>query len=87
MSIQEQSNTVTVKYLASLIEKLDKSSETLVFAATDSTLTVAAVWDILNPEVIMPANTICAINFQYATLESQVQAGDELAFFPPVTGG
>lgn len=76
---------ITVKYLASLGETLGKQSETL--AATGEVVSVAAVWAQLNPTIKMPANTVCAINFHYATCESLVKSGDELAFFPPVTGG
>jgi len=30
---------------------------------------------------------LCAINQDMAELEDSVKAGDEVAFFPPVTGG
>ena len=29
----------------------------------------------------------CAVNQDYAQLDAPVRAGDEIAFFPPVTGG
>ena len=29
----------------------------------------------------------CAVNQDFATAEAEVTAGDEVAFFPPVTGG
>jgi molybdopterin synthase sulfur carrier subunit len=35
----------------------------------------------------MPPNTLVAINQEYATPEQPVRDGDEVAFFPPVTGG
>lgn len=75
---------IKIKYLASLSEKLGKTDETLT---TDSEHTVAHIWAQLNPDTPLPANTICAINFDYATLDSVVPNGSELAFFPPVTGG
>lgn len=75
---------VTVKYLASLAEKLGKHSEQL---AIERPVTVAQVWQALNPEISMPANTICAINFEYAKPDTVVVDSSELAFFPPVTGG
>ena len=31
--------------------------------------------------------TLCAINQEMSDFKARVQAGDELAFFPPVTGG
>lgn len=32
-------------------------------------------------------NLLCAVNQAMATMESTVTTGDEVAFFPPVTGG
>ena len=33
------------------------------------------------------ATVRCAINQDFATPEAAIRAGDEIAFFPPVTGG
>lgn len=33
------------------------------------------------------SDLLCAVNQQLAPLATRVQDGDELAFFPPVTGG
>lgn len=76
---------IIVKYLASLADKLGKNSDS--FSAEVDDTTVAQIWAQLNPDTPMPANTICAINFDYATPDSVVADGSELAFFPPVTGG
>ena len=35
----------------------------------------------------MPDNVLAAVNMVYAGLDAVVQDGDEVAFFPPVTGG
>lgn len=75
---------ITVKYLASLADELNKSSETL--SASDN-LRVIDVWQQLNPQTPIKANTVCAVDFAYAQLEDTVSAGAEVAFFPPVTGG
>lgn len=32
-------------------------------------------------------NLLIAVNQEYATLNTNVSSGDEVAFFPPVTGG
>jgi molybdopterin synthase sulfur carrier subunit len=32
-------------------------------------------------------NVLCAVNQQFADDDSPIEAGDEVAFFPPVTGG
>jgi len=34
-----------------------------------------------------PANLLMAVNQEYVSLDTPVKAGDEVAFFPPVTGG
>ena len=34
-----------------------------------------------------PSAVRCAVNMDYARNEDPVAAGDEIAFFPPVTGG
>ncbi|MBT3330070.1 MAG: molybdopterin converting factor subunit 1 [Rhodospirillaceae bacterium] len=34
-----------------------------------------------------PAIVRCAINQDYAKADAPISAGDEVAFFPPVTGG
>jgi molybdopterin synthase sulfur carrier subunit len=35
----------------------------------------------------LPPNTLAAVNMEYAELTQSVRDGDEVAFFPPVTGG
>ncbi len=38
-------------------------------------------------EVLSEDNIICALNHSVAGDDAQVKDGDEIAFFPPVTGG
>lgn len=76
--------TITIKYLASLAETLGKSKDTIQLKTPS---TVGEIWQHLNPNVDYPTNTICAINFVYAKPQDNVVDGDEIAFFPPVTGG
>ena len=45
------------------------------------------VWDITTNNTERPNNVLVAINLEYAQFESTVKDGDEVAFFPPVTGG
>lgn len=75
---------ITVKYLASLAESLNKSTDD--FYATQPTR-VGDIWQALNPGVAIKANTLCALDFEYVTLDTAVEKDAELAFFPPVTGG
>lgn len=76
--------TITVKYLAALADTLNKSEDIYELQATE---TVAEVWQALNPNLPLPANTLCAIDFTYAKSTDAVKDNAELAFFPPVTGG
>lgn len=75
--------TITVRYFASLREKMGKAVETIDAEGISS---VTDVWRRVSDEA-MPAHTLVAINQDYVSGAPPVQAGDEVAFFPPVTGG
>ncbi|MFO1352394.1 MAG: MoaD/ThiS family protein [Gammaproteobacteria bacterium] len=75
---------IQVKYFASLRDRLGRGEDRLPVAAP---LTVAEVWRTLWPERPLPPNTLAAINQEYADVDHIVNDGDEVAFFPPVTGG
>ena len=74
---------INVRYFASLRERLGRSQEQVEAAGI---VNVADVWRRVASEP-MPANTLVAINQEYAGPDSPVRAGDEVAFFPPVSGG
>lgn len=38
-------------------------------------------------EVLLADNTLCAVNQTIATDSVEINDGDEVAFYPPVTGG
>ena len=83
---------VTVLYFASLREKLGCSREQVALAAP--TATVSSLVDVLRnrdgawPEAFAPGrNWRVAVNQAMADLATPVKPGDEVAFFPPVTGG
>jgi sulfur-carrier protein len=76
--------SIKVRYFASLKERLGCSESHLDFAEG---LTVQAVWQQLNPELSLPNNILAAVNMDYVGLDAIVADGDEVAFFPPVTGG
>lgn len=48
---------------------------------------VAEVWAVVGRGAVWPGNMLAAVNHTYANAEQPVYDGDEVAFFPPVTGG
>ena len=76
--------TIKVKFFASLREQQGRDELTL---SADHAGTVATAWSAACGDVPMPANTLAAVNMEYADRAGAVRDGDEVAFFPPVTGG
>lgn len=76
--------TISVKFFARLREQTGKA-ETEV--PMKDNLSVADVWLQSTENMAMPDNTLCAVNMEYVNPEHKVKDGDEVAFFPPVTGG
>ncbi len=83
---------VTLLYFASLRESLGMSREQLALPSGNAT--VSSLIDELRSrdsrwtEAFAPGKTWrVAVNQQMATLATPVKPGDEVAFFPPVTGG
>ncbi|CAG1023044.1 hypothetical protein MTYM_02166 [Methylococcales bacterium] len=48
---------------------------------------VSDVWRVVSGGQPLPDNILCAVNMEYADPLTAVKEGDEVAFFPPVTGG
>ena len=76
--------TIRVRYFASLREKMGRVEETLV---AEGIATVADVWKAVGGGQPLPEQILCAVNMEYAEPRTAVAEGDEVAFFPPVTGG
>jgi molybdopterin synthase sulfur carrier subunit len=77
--------SITIKYFAGLRELLGRSQDELDLEGAE--LTVSQVWQRLHPGRSIPKSTLAAVNRQHVPLEHRVENGDEVAFFPPVTGG
>ena len=75
---------VRVRYFASLRERFGRSGDELEVAAGS---TVADVWRAVSGEAVLAVNVRAARNHEYTEPSSEVADGDEVAFFPPVTGG
>lgn len=75
---------ITIKFFASLREQIGKSDASI--SSTES-ITVLQAWQQASGLNTMPDNTLCAINMEYVDQHTIISDGDEVAFFPPVTGG
>lgn len=75
---------ITLRYFASLRETLGRSTEQLEIFEPH---TILNVWQLANPDVPLPENMLTAVNMDYVPPSHLVKNGDEVAFFPPVTGG
>jgi molybdopterin synthase sulfur carrier subunit len=75
---------VTIRYFASLRERLGRSEDRLDLATPAS---ARDVWMQVAGGEPLPAQVLVAINQEFAKPEDLVRDGDELAFFPPITGG
>ena len=76
--------SINVQFFASLRELIGQQQVSLDYS---NDLDVSAVWQQTSNGTAMPDNTLCAINMEYVKTDAMVSDGDEVAFFPPVTGG
>lgn len=83
-SKDENSMSIKVLYFASLKEHLGRGEE---FINVEGLSTVEDVWNHVSAGQNVSQQVLYSINQEYATADSLVKAGDEVAFFPPVTGG
>ncbi len=76
---------VSVKYFASLRELMGEASSVIDI---EENTPVSKLWQsILASKNIEFDNVMMSVNMEYVKSEYQLKAGDEVAFFPPVTGG
>ncbi|HJO35741.1 MAG: MoaD/ThiS family protein [Pseudomonadota bacterium] len=76
--------SVQVRFFASLRELLQCTDAEVPAAAVR---TVGDVWHQAVGERAPPGKLLMAVNQQYAGWDDPVADGDEVGFFPPVTGG
>jgi len=75
---------VTVKYFASLRETMGCAEQQVEI---EEKATLADIWQQVNSAQGAERKLLCALNMEYVDWDTVVAAGDEVAFFPPVTGG
>ena len=76
--------SINIKFFASLREQVGKSEAHITDAEVN---TVMDAWNSATDQMALPENTLMAVNMDYVEASHSVKAGDEVAFFPPVTGG
>ena len=76
--------TITVKFFASLRESTGCRE---VAVDPSRVRTAADAWSLATGGRPIPRDVLVAVNLEYAHPGASVRAGDEVAFFPPVTGG
>lgn len=75
---------VSIRYFAGLRERLGRDRDSLEVA--DQTISAEALWALAVGES-WPERLMVAVNRRLGSAGSPVRDGDEVAFFPPVTGG
>lgn len=74
--------SITIKFFASLREQFGIDEVKLDTPPT----TVGEAWSAVTDKP-RPNNTLAAVNHEYVAFDHPIEPGDEVAFFPPVTGG
>jgi len=76
--------SITVKYFAVLRERYGRASDTV---AWEPGMTVSDAWKRALGTETMPERLMMAVNMEYTRYDATLNDGDEVAFFPAVTGG
>lgn len=75
---------VKVRLFASLREEVGIKETEVEMAPGE---TAQELWRKVVRDQAMPNNVMTAVNLNYAGPDTTLNDGDEVAFFPPVTGG
>ncbi len=76
--------SISVKFFARLREELNMDEAQLEHVTG---LTALQVWQKITGQPALPPKTLIAVNQEYASEDIVINDNDEVAFFPPVTGG
>ena len=75
---------IHVKLFASLKEDIPNA---LREVEVSDASTVADVWVAATSLADIPAHIVASVNHSHEQIDHPVKDGDEVAFFPPITGG
>jgi len=76
--------SIKIRFFASLAESVGRRETALAHTAG---LTVADAWCVATGEPELPSAVMCAVNHKYCEHTDVLDDEDEVAYFPPVTGG
>jgi len=76
--------SVQVRFFASLRDELGRSEAVVEH---EPGMKVVDIWHRVAGNQTIPGHVLAAVNMEYARPVTEVHDGDEVAFFPPVTGG
>ena len=76
--------SIKVKFFARMRDEAGLSGGEVAFV---DGITVTDIWAQLTSDVNFPESIMVAVNMEYISGEPELKDGDEIAFFPPVTGG
>jgi molybdopterin synthase sulfur carrier subunit len=84
--------TISVLYFAWLRERVGCPEETVAPPSSVTTVAELITWlaerDAAHAAAFKNRKSVrCAVNHEFADLATVLRDGDEVAFFPPVTGG
>lgn len=76
--------SIKIKYFASMRDRMGRGNDEV--SGFDG-MTVADLWASVADGENLPGSVLIAVNMEYTDGAHVVKEGDEVAFFPPVTGG
>ncbi len=75
---------IVVKYFASISDVVGKTSEKMDIKQNQ---TVGDIWSDVSKNIKYTGTVMVAVNHEYVHINHVLKDNDEVAFFPPVTGG
>ena len=76
---------IKVRYFANMRDQMGRAEETV--SLDGDAATVEELWGKVSSKQTLPKNILIAVNMEYTDGTRVLKNGDEVAFFPPVTGG